>query len=494
MTGRLRHHPRAVLVAVVLGSLTLLGAVGTVSEPATASSVPSGSAAVGSVTAAVPSPHYPTPIHHVFLILMENEQTGLVYGPQPYQTGLANTYAWGGNANGNTSGVGYYAVCHPSAPNYLALTSGQSLECGSDAWHNYSVNNLGHELDTARESWIGYEESASVPCQEYNSGLYVIRHNPFPYYGDLGGNHSGSVCVTHDVPIANLTDDYPYNSTPPNFTYIAPNLHDDGHSSSARYADNWLSTFIPKLMAAPWFSSSIIFITYDEAYEPGGADNSTGYDGLTGGPVYTVAVSPYTKGVGALDVNTSHYNLLSTMEWLLGLPPTGTGLDQTPDFPVMVGLFNRTVFGPHVRLTGSDLEHVDLAGYDLQGDNLRGANLSGANLTGADLNGADLRSANLTGANLQGATLKHADLAGAMLSNSTVRGADFQDAQLQDANLSGAVLTGLGPARAQWTDFDGADFNQSYLGGAVCARPNYIVAVGADLNAIQVPALCRPPL
>jgi hypothetical protein len=75
------------------------------------------------------------------------------------------------------------------------------------------------------------------------------------------------------------------------------------------------------LIAEPYFSSSVIFIVHDEAYEtPGGAENITGYDGIEGGPVYMTAVSPYTEGVGALPFDSSHHELLSTMEWLLGLP------------------------------------------------------------------------------------------------------------------------------------------------------------------------------
>ena len=105
------------------------------------------------------SPTLPTPIQHVFLIMMENEQTGMIYGEQPYQTKLANTYAWGGDANSNPDHAGYYAICHPSAPNYLALTSGQPLQCNSDAFSTYSVNNLGNLLDEAGLPWVGWRRA-----------------------------------------------------------------------------------------------------------------------------------------------------------------------------------------------------------------------------------------------------------------------------------------------------------------------------------------------
>ncbi len=480
-------------LAVVAVGLILLSALGTgvlaANVSVTASPVGTPAPRAGSATSGGTT--LPTPIQHVFLILMENEQTGIIYNKEPYETSLAKTYAWGGDANSNPDHVGYYAICHPSAPNYLSLTSGQSLQCGSDSYSVYKVNNLGNELQQAKLSWVDYEEGASVTCQTYNSGLYVVRHNPFTYYSDLRPNVTGGVCDTHVLPIANLTNDYPYNSTPPAFTYIAPNILDDGHNTNATYGDDWLSTFIPKLIAAPWFSSSVIFITYDEAYEPSGAYNTSGYDGLIGGPVFTAAVSPYTKGMGALAVNASHYDLLSTIEWLLGLPGTGTGHDDTPEFPAITAWFKPKLFGPGVDLPYTRLPYANLSGYDLRGDDLEYANLTGADLAGANLRGAYLQYADLANASLVGADLREADLQYADLSGASLGGADFAGASLEYANLGAAVLTGTS---GDPTDFDGATLAQAYLKNAVCGSPNYIVASGANTNAVYVPTACSPPL
>ena len=477
------------LAFAAIGVLVLSGVAAAAAAPST-TSAPAASA----VTAATTAPHLPTPIKHVVFIMMENEETAVIYGNQPYETQLANTYAWGGDANSNPSGTGYYAVCHPSAPNYLAVTSGKTLQCGSDNFNTYPVNNLGNLLDTANDSWVAYQESATVPCQQYNSGLYVVRHDPFAYYSDLGGNTSGSECESHVVPIANLTNDYPYNATPPSFTWITPNILNDAHSSSAAVGDYWLSTFVPKLIAAPWFSSSVIFITYDEAYKANGNYNVSGYNGLHGGPVYMVAISPYTLGVGPLTADSSHYNLLTTMEWLLGLPSTGTGHDGTLQYPALTGLFQSRLFGPAKHLAYTNLAGADLAGYDLRADGLQYANLSGANLAGANLAGADLQYADLAGANLQGANLRGANLQYADLAGANLRGADLKGADLRYADLGWSELTGLGATRGRWTNFDGANLDYAVLSHAVCGSPNYIVAAGASLNAIGVPTTCAPPL
>ncbi len=492
MNGNRRKWLTVGLAGTVLGVLLLAGIAGALPTGTTTSSVAS---ANGTVSTAAGSAKLPTAIKHVFLIMMENEETGVIYGNQPYQTYLANTYAWGGDANSNPGHVGYYAVCHPSAPNYLALTSGKPLQCGSDAYNQYSVNNLGNMLDTAGLSWTAWEESATSACQENNSanGLYVVRHNPFPYYSDLGGNASGSACSTHVLPIANLTADYPYHQTPPAFTYIAPNILDDAHSSSAAFGDYWLSTFIPKLIAQPWFSSSVIFITYDEAYGPKGYENFSGYDGLYGGPVYTVAVSPYTVGMGALDQNESHYDLLTTMEMLLGLGATGTGHDGTSQYPAITGFFQPRLFGPNVDLGGADLVGANLAGDNLAGDNLRYTDLAGATLAGTDLAGAKLEYADLAGADLQRANLSGASLQYADLQGANLRGADLSGASLQYADLASANLRGLSSTKL--TDFNGANLDRADLSRAHCgASPNYISAYGANTNAVSVPASCSPPL
>jgi hypothetical protein len=62
---------------------------------------------------------------------------------------------------------------------------------------------------------------------------------------------------------------------------------------------------------------------------------------VAGGPVYFAAVSPFTEGTGPFTPDSSHYNLLSTTEWLLGLNSTGHN-EASGAFPPMKGLFNFT--------------------------------------------------------------------------------------------------------------------------------------------------------
>ncbi|HEV2165679.1 MAG TPA: carboxypeptidase regulatory-like domain-containing protein, partial [Thermoplasmata archaeon] len=58
-----------------------------------------------------------------------------------------------------------------------------------------------------------------------------------------------------------------------------------------------------------------------------------------GGHLFFAAVSPFTTGGHNFTNQTTHYNLLSTVEWLLGLGGTGNN-DSTSSFPPMKALFH----------------------------------------------------------------------------------------------------------------------------------------------------------
>src|SRR5690348_4853508 len=77
---------------------------------------------------------FPTPIHHVVVVVLENAKRSTVLQNGPFEDYLQKRYAYASH---------YYAVCHPSAPNYLAMTAGSTFQCGSDSHSNYSTENLG---------------------------------------------------------------------------------------------------------------------------------------------------------------------------------------------------------------------------------------------------------------------------------------------------------------------------------------------------------------
>ena len=264
---------------------------------------------------------FPTPIQHVFVVVLENAKRSTVLANGPFEKSLQSKYAYASH---------YYAACHPSAPNYLAMTSGSTFQCGSDAYKTYSAKNLGDVVGSAALSWAGFMESMPSACDTSNAYPYAIKHNPFPYYTDIGTN--ATRCAAHDLPFSAWSGDVK-NGTIPNYALFTPNLKDDGHDTSVATADAWLKGWLSPLLNASFFNSSVFFITYDESVN----DNS-GYNGTTGGNVFFAAVSPYAKTAFNLTANASHYSLLSTVEWLLGVGGTGHN-DSTSKFPALKQLF-----------------------------------------------------------------------------------------------------------------------------------------------------------
>ncbi len=269
---------------------------------------------------------FPTPIRHVVVIPFENADISTVLQDGPFFRYLAEHYAVASN---------YYAICHPSAPNYLALTSGKTWQCGSDGYQVYNSTNIGILLQSAGLSWAAYMDSMPIACDTNNAYPYMVKHDPFVYYQDIVGNTS--LCDTHVLPLSAWNETVA-NGTIPNFSFITPNMLNDGHDTSVSYADHWLRGFLGPDLNATWMNDTVIFITFDEGYLPGGAPDDSGYNGTAGGHVYFAAISPFVPTNSTYLPDASHYNLLSTIEWLLGLPSTGH--NDSAAFPAMKSLFD----------------------------------------------------------------------------------------------------------------------------------------------------------
>jgi hypothetical protein len=110
------------------------------------------------------------------------------------------------------------------------------------------------------------ESNASDPTMRARPGDgYATRHNPFVYYHsllDLGD------CDANDGSLAQLEGDLRTAKSTPNFSFIAPNLCDDGTESPCvdgrpgglAAADAFLSTWVPKILASPAYKADGLLI------------------------------------------------------------------------------------------------------------------------------------------------------------------------------------------------------------------------------------------
>ncbi|WP_369394611.1 alkaline phosphatase family protein [Streptomyces sp. CG1] len=198
----------------------------------------SGGSASAQTAGAVPA------FDHVFTILMENHSYNEIVGNSqaPYINSLVSKYGIASN---------YFAVGHPSLPNYLELTGGSNFgiatDCNPSQCTVNQPNIAADRITPAGKTWKAYEESMPAPCTLSDSGEYAVRHNPFVYYTDL---QTTAQC-NNDVPYTQLATDLGSTTTTPNYAFITPNLIDDMHDGTIAQGDTWLSQNVPNILNSP---------------------------------------------------------------------------------------------------------------------------------------------------------------------------------------------------------------------------------------------------
>jgi phosphatidylinositol-3-phosphatase len=321
---------------------------------------------------------------HIFIIVLENEsyaRTFAANSPAPY---LAHELPSKGALLRS-----YYGIGHNSLDNYIALVSGQApnvatqRDCrkftefelaqpaldangqaiGSGCVYPAIVPMLGDQLEAAGKSWRGYmqdlgndkskavEECGHPPLGADDPTLnrtpadqYATKHNPFYYFHRFIDDHDR--CVQHVVNLNRLDGDLKSIATTPNYSFITPNLCDDGHDSPCVdhapgglvQADGFLRKWVPKIMDSPAYKADgVLIITFDEASGPPGQDSSAccgeqglpgsstlpGGSGPGGGRVGAVVLSPLVKPNTVSDVPYNHYSMLRWVEDQFGVSHLG---------------------------------------------------------------------------------------------------------------------------------------------------------------------------
>jgi len=242
---------------------------------------------------------------HVVWIWMENHSYGQVIGDStaPYETALARKFG---------TATHYVQVGHPSLPNYLAATSGDTHGISDDdapSAHPLAVDNLFRQVRAAGGTERSFQEGMPSNCDLGSSGPYAVKHNPAAYYTGPGDREA---CRQDNVPFNNNLPPGPL----PTFSFVTPNLCHDTHSCSVGQGDTWLAKFIPTLMESPEYrqGTTAIFVMWDE-------------DDF--GPIPNIIVSPTTPAGTAVSQSFDHYSLLRTTEELLGVPLLGKAQNAT---------------------------------------------------------------------------------------------------------------------------------------------------------------------
>jgi hypothetical protein len=244
------------------------------------------------------APGIPRP-DHVVIVVEENRGLVGVIGASdaPYINSLA--------AHGALF-TEYYAIAHPSQPNYLALFSGSTQGVSDDSCpHTFATPNLGKGLLDAGLTFAGYSESlpgvGSTSCE---SGSYARKHVPWVNFVN--------VPARSNLPFSQFPSDF---NELPTVSFVIPNEDNDMHSGSTQAGDNWLRNHLDTYVQWAQTNNSLLIVTFDE----GGPLNQ----------VATIFVGPMVQP-GTYCQRVTHYHLLRTLEDMFGLSYAGHSANVPP--------------------------------------------------------------------------------------------------------------------------------------------------------------------
>ena len=237
-------------------------------------------------------------VNHVVIVILENKNADDAKA-QPFMNWMANDGAYLAQ---------YYALTHPSQPNYIAMISGSTAGVPGDDNVTLDRPHIGRFV-----TWKTYaEDYPESGChEEKRIGRYARKHNPFISFADVSDHDA----CRNIVPFTHFAADFTSGALP-QLSLVIPNLDDDAHDQPVRFADGWLTKNFKPLMADPnaW-SDTLLIVTFDEDEKSiFGGDANRVYAAFWGG-----AVMPHTV---ISDVSYDHYDLLRTIEEIFRVPST----------------------------------------------------------------------------------------------------------------------------------------------------------------------------
>jgi acid phosphatase len=246
-----------------------------------------------------------------YLIVLENNGTAQIVGntaEAPYLNRLIAGYGLA---------TDWQSPAHPSYPNYLALVAGTTFGITDDAPRDLDAPNLFGQLEAKGRTWHVYAQGYPGGCflgeqadggEDLGpAGTYVRRHVPPLSF----------TSITRDpARCANVTPMAGFDPAVADFVMVVPNDTNNMHDGSIRQGDDWLASFLPRILESPAFAHAALFITWDEGAETAGA-------GAGDSRVPMIVVRPgITPGFQSPRLHT-HRAFLRTIEdaWGLGCLP-----------------------------------------------------------------------------------------------------------------------------------------------------------------------------
>ena len=280
--------------------------------PSPTPTTPSPSPSVGTPCGQSATP--PAQYDHIYLFVFENlSYASFLADNLPYTHALAAACGLATN---------YSAIIHPSLPNYLAITSGDTQGITGDPAPtnpgSLTADNIFNEVTLSGGQWRSYSESMPQNCYHADdpsapNAYYTVHHEPAVYYADIATD-----CNNWDVPQGTTTSGAMISDinsgTMPTFAFVGPN--DDGGCSTCggdvdpQKLDGYLQAWLPQIFATPSYQAgkTAIFIAWDES------------DNKTSNQVPMIAIAPSIPAGTQVSDTFNHYSLLRSIEEMLGIP------------------------------------------------------------------------------------------------------------------------------------------------------------------------------
>ncbi|KAL8277670.1 hypothetical protein RQP46_009943 [Phenoliferia psychrophenolica] len=258
----------------------------------------------------------------------------------------------------------YYGITHPSQGNYIASVSGSTQGCIFDDTDGYEFPNSPANVKTVVDlleakdiSWAAYMENMpevgfkdlDYASHNYNVeggedyNYYVRRHSGLMKFDSITENPER---LARHRNFNNFAEDL-QNDALPQWVWITPNVNNDGHDTSVKYAADFLEYWLVPLLEDERFNNNRTFITltWDESEITGSDINH----------IYVVALGkavPESLHGTEDDLYYNHYSQLSTIEENWGLGNLGQGDKNANVYAFMAQALEHENIDPKPAVTG----------------------------------------------------------------------------------------------------------------------------------------------
>ncbi|KAJ2972701.1 hypothetical protein NQ176_g7008 [Zarea fungicola] len=223
----------------------------------------------------------------------------------------------------------YFAVTHPSQPNYMAAIAGDYFGMQNDDFTR-APRNISTVIDLLEHrgiSWGHYQEDMpysgfegfQYKNQQTGANDYVRKHNPAILHDSVTHYERRLAQIKNlsmiDTSRSEFHKDLKANKLP-QWMFITPNMTSDGHDTSITVAGAWCRTFLePLLTDKNFMQNTLVVLTFDENETYPTRNNILGI--LIGDAVPK-------KLVGTTDSNFyNHYSEIATVSANWDLPTLG---------------------------------------------------------------------------------------------------------------------------------------------------------------------------